>query len=159
AFPTGSFWTALWGSGITQSQTGSDQVAIRTKLAWNAVYGDYRISRNFLREWRPFNDWLAAAEVSPASASDIEPIAMHYIDAERDLEEDLRSKGSFFRRMTDELGLNDTDIQTIETALTQLNQDMIAKSEVLEHLRDTLIRLQDVIASDKTVVDIAPIPR
>jgi len=159
-FPNGSFWTALWGNGVIQSQPQySDQVAIRTKLAWNNVYGDYRTSRNFLQAWRSFSDWLTSAELKTVSLSDVEPIAMHYIDAKRDLEEDLRSKGSFFRRMTDDLGLSDADIKTIEQALTKLNQDMIAKSEVLEHVKETLVKLQDIIASDKTTVDIAPIPR
>ena len=159
-FPNGSFWTALWGNGVTQLQPQySDQVAIRTKLAWNNVYGDYRTSRNFLQDWRPFNDWLTSVELAAVSSSDVEPIAMHYIDAKRDLEDDLRSKGSFFRRMTEDLGLSDGDVKTIEQALTKLNQDMIAKSEVLEHLKETLAKLQDIIASDKTTVEIAPIPR
>ncbi len=38
-------------------------------------------------------------------AAQIEPIALHYIDAKRDLEDDLRTRGSFWRRLTDDLGL------------------------------------------------------
>lgn len=102
---------------------------------------------------------LTADEQGTATSSQIEPIAMHYIDAKRDLEEDLRSKGSFFRRLTDDLGLSDADISTLEAGLTALNHSMITKSEVLKHLKDTLTRLQDVIAAEKATVDIAPIPR
>jgi len=159
-FPDGSPWTALWGTGVSQvTPDFSDQVMIRTKLAWNDVYGDYRISRNFLQEWKPFNDWLTAAEKGVVSSADIEPIAMYYIDAKRDLEEDLRSKNSFFRRLTDDLELSDDDVTEIEKMLTAINQSMLAKSDVLKHLRITLAKLQDVIASGQTVVDIAPIPR
>ena len=159
-FPAGSFWTELWGGGISQAPPNfSDQVAIRTTLAWNEAYGDYRTTRNFLQEWKPFQDWLTAVETGGVSASAIEPVAMYYIDAKRDLEEDLRLKGSFFRRLTEDLGLSDKDIKAIEKALTSLNQDMIEKSDVLKHLRETLVKLQDVIASGQTIVDIAPIPR
>jgi putative ATP-dependent endonuclease of the OLD family len=159
-FPAGSFWTELWGGGISQTLPDFlDQVAIRTTLAWNEAYGDYRTTRNFLQEWKPFQEWLTAVEAGSVSASAIEPVAMHYIDAKRDLEEDLRLKGSFFRRLTDDLGLSDKDVKAIEAALTSLNQDMISKSDVLKHLRETLLKLQDVIVSGQTIVDIAPIPR
>ena len=159
-FPVGSYWTALWGNGVSQSSPDfTDQVAIRTKLTWSEAHGDYRTTRNFLQEWKSFQDWLTATELGSVSASDIEPIAMYYIDAKRDLEEDLRSKGSFFRRLTDDLGLNDADIKDIENTLTNLNQEMISKSDVLKHLGETLVKLQDVIASGQTTVDIAPIPR
>lgn len=160
SFPAGSYWTALWGAGVSQDGADFfDQVAIRTTLAWNAVHGDYRTSRAFLKEWKAFSEWLTADEQGTATSSQIEPIAMHYIDAKRDLEEDLRSKGSFFRRLTDDLGLSDADISTLEAGLTALNHSMITKSEVLKHLKDTLTRLQDVIAAEKATVDIAPIPR
>ncbi|MDB5605106.1 MAG: ATP-dependent endonuclease of the family-like protein [Bradyrhizobium sp.] len=159
-FPVGSYWTNLWGSGISQDPTDFfDLVAIRTTLAWNALYGDYRTSRVFLKEWKPRADWLSADEKGSVTATQIEPIAMHYIDAKRDLDEDLRSRGSFFRRLTDDLGLTEGDIESFEKSLTELNQEMIAKSEVLKHLRDTLLKLQDVISAEKANVDIAPIPR
>jgi putative ATP-dependent endonuclease of OLD family len=159
SFPRGSYWIALWGPGISQHPTEFfDQVAIRTTLAWNAAHGDYRTTRTFLQEWRDFSDWQTAKDQGPATAAQIEPIAMHYIDAKRDLEEDLRSKGSFFRRLTDDLGLSDAEVKAFEATLTKLNQDMISKSEVLKHLSDTLVTLQDVMAG-KAAVDIAPIPR
>jgi putative ATP-dependent endonuclease of OLD family len=160
-FPAGSFWTGLWGEGIVQAPPdySADQVAIRTTLAWSDAHADYRTTRNFLQEWKRFEDWLTSAELDSVSVADIEPIAMYYIDAKRDLEEDLRSKGSFFRRLTDDLGLSDKDVQAIEKTLTDLNRDMISKSDVLKHLGEMLVKLQDVIASGQTTVDIAPIPR
>jgi putative ATP-dependent endonuclease of OLD family len=70
SFPSGSYWTALWGSGVSQAAPDySDQVAIRTKLSWSEVYGDYRTTRNFLQEWKPFEDWLTATEMGGVSAS------------------------------------------------------------------------------------------
>jgi len=159
-FPEGSFWTNLWGSGI--SQTGSelqDIVAIRTTLEWSVVHGDYRTKRAFLKDWLPFENWLDSEEKVAALGSHIEPIALHYIDAKRDLEDDLKSRGSFWRRLTDDLGLADKDISEFEKSLTTLNQDIIAKSEVLSFLRSTLLDIQNVVSAEKAGVDIAPIPR
>ena len=159
-FPAGSFWTNLWGEGISQTEPEfNDFVAIRTTIEWSNVHGDYRTTRKFLKEWKQFGDWLSAESKGAAFPNHIEPIAVQYIDAKRDLEEDLRSRGSFWRRLTDDLGLNESDIEKFEAGLTALNTDIIGKSEVLTFLRDTLMEIQSVVAAEKTGVDIAPVPR
>jgi putative ATP-dependent endonuclease of OLD family len=159
-FPAGSFWTNLWGEGISQSDTDlNDIVAIRTTLEWSNVHGDYRMSRKFLKEWKNFDRWIETDEKGAVSATQIEPMALYYIDAKRDLEEDLRTRSSFWRRLTDDLGLPEADVSEFETSLTALNQEIISKSEVLTFLRKTLLEIQNVVAAEKASVDIAPIPR
>jgi putative ATP-dependent endonuclease of OLD family len=110
-FPEGSFWTGLWGTGIAQDEEQDDMVGIRTVLEWSDIYGDYRTSRRFLKEWRRFDDWHAAEDGEGVIPAHIEPIALHYIDAKRDLDDDLRTRGSFWRRLTDDLGLSDADVE------------------------------------------------
>jgi putative ATP-dependent endonuclease of OLD family len=158
-FPDGSFWTGLWGTGIAQDEQQNDMVGIRSVLEWSDVHGDYRTTRKFLKEWKPFADWLGAEDGGTVSAVHIEPIALHYIDAKRDLGDDLRTRGSFWRRLTDDLGLSDEDIEKLETALSEINKTIVDKSEVLQHLRENLTELQKVIAFEKAGIDIAPVPR
>lgn len=158
-FPGGSFWTNLWGDGISQDEQLSDFMAFRTSVAWSMAHGEYVITRKFLKEWRELKDWLLAEEKGPISIAHIEPIALHYIDAKRDLDDDLKRQGSFWRRLTEDLGLTESDINTFETALSSLNQAIIDKSEVLRHLRDNLGDIQSVVAAEKAGVDIAPVAR
>ena len=87
SFPEGSFWTGLWGTGIAQDEEQNDMVGMRSVLEWSDVYGDYRTTRKFLKEWKLFADWRGAEVGETISAVHIEPIALHYIDAKRDLEE------------------------------------------------------------------------
>jgi putative ATP-dependent endonuclease of the OLD family len=158
-FPEGSFWTGLWGTGIAQDDEQDDMVGMRSVLEWSDVYGEYRTTRKFLKEWKPFAEWPDAEVGDTASATQIEPIALHYIDAKRDLEDDLRTRGSFWRRLTDDLGLSEGDIQKLEEALSDINKTLVDKSEVLKHLRDNLMELTKVIAFEKAGIDIAPVPR
>ena len=158
-FPEGSFWTGLWGTGIAQDNDQDDMVGIRSALEWSDVYHDYRATRKFLKEWRPFAEWPDAEVGDTVSATQIEPIALHYIDAKRDLEDDLRARGSFWRRLTDDLGLSEADVQRLEQALSEINKTLVDKSEVLKHLRENLMELKKVIAFEKAGVDIAPVPR
>lgn len=160
-FPEGSYWVELWGSSfILDDVNMSETVGIRTRLAWNPIKGDYVSERKFLKEWRPFDDWLAApVSEKIVSAQQLEPIALHYIDAKRDLDDDIRWQGSFWRRLTDDLGLTDSDIENLEKALSNINQDIVDKSSVLKHLKEHLSDLQSVVAADSGGVEIAPVAR
>ena len=59
-FSEGSFWTGLWGTGIAQDDNQNDMVGMRSVLEWSDISGDYRTTRKFLKEWKPFNEWTDA---------------------------------------------------------------------------------------------------
>lgn len=161
-FPEGGFWTGLWGGGIKQDMDDDfrEFVALRTTLSWSLSKGDYVVERKFLKEWRGIDNWLVApVEEAWVGASHIEPIALHYIDAKRDLEDDLRRQGSFWRRMTDDLGLTDGDVEAFESALSGLNQEIVSKSEILKHLKENLSDIQSVVAAEGAGIDISPVAR
>lgn len=162
-FPSGSFWTALWGTGIKQEMEGEfdEFVGIRTTLAWNSSKSEYVIERHFLNEWKAFDNWLASPvdKKSRVNAAHVEPLALHYIDAKRDLEDDLRKQGSFWRRMTEDLGLSPADVEAFEKILTDLNRDLVGKSEVLKHLKNNLTDIQPVVSAAGGEIDISPVAR
>lgn len=163
-FPLGSYWTSLWGSGIAQDLANdfNEFVAIRATLAWNVGKADYSLRREFLKEWRPFAEWLnlpVPTDKRNVTAEMVEPIALHYIDAKRDLDEDLRKQGSFWRKLTEDLGLSDADISSIEAELTGLNQQIVSKSGVLQHLKTNLADMQKVVSADSAGIDITPVSR
>lgn len=160
-YPEGSFWTGLWGTpGIANDDGFNEFTPIRTKLKWNDIKGEYVAERKFLKEWKPFTDWTTAATHDRVlSAGQMEPLALHYVDAKRDLDEDLHRQGSFWRRLTEDLGLGDAEIAAIEGSLSVINQEIVDKSEILKHLKENLAGLQNVISADSGGVDIAPVAR
>jgi putative ATP-dependent endonuclease of OLD family len=160
-FPPGSFWTALWGSGIALDPVEFYEFApIRTCLSWSGSKAEYVVERNFLKEWREFKDWIdTPVQTARVSAAQIEPIALHFIDAKRDLDDDLRKQGSFWRRLTDDLGLSAADVAELETALSGINQTIVDKSVILQHLKSNLADLQKVVTADSAGIDIAPVAR
>lgn len=160
-FPAGSFWTSLWGTGIAIDEVEFYEFApIRTCLSWSGSKAEYVVERNFLKEWREFKDWIdTPVQTTPVRAAQVEPIALHFIDAKRDLDDDLRKQGSFWRRLTDDLGLSAADVAELETALSSINQTIVDKSEILQHLKTNLADLQKVVTADSAGIDIAPVAR
>lgn len=161
SYPAGSYWTNLWGTtGIATDDALNDFTAIRTTLKWSDLRGEHVVERRFLKEWKPFADWTTAATQDRAiSAAQLEPLALHYVDAKRDLEEDLRKPGSFWRRLTEDLGLSLVEIEEMEKTLSGINEQIVAKSHILKHLKDNLTGLQSIVASDSGAVEVAPVAR
>ena len=161
AFPAGSFWTGLWGTpGIATDDEFKEFTPIRTTLKWSDMKGEYAMDRKFLKEWRPFADWTnAPVHDRSVSAAQMEPVALHYVDAKRDLDDDLRRPGSFWRRLTEDLGLSAPDVAAMEATLSGINQEIVDKSEILKHLKQNLAGLQNVVSADSGGVDIAPVAR
>lgn len=161
AYPEGSFWVSLWGAtGIATDDAQNEFTGIRTSLKWNEARGEHVLERRFLKEWKPFADWTTAAvQDRPVTAAHMDPLALHYVDAKRDLDEDLRKPGSFWRRLTEDLGLSDAEIAAMENTLSEINQQIVDKSAILKHLKENLGGLQSVVAADSGGVEIAPVAR
>lgn len=159
-FPAGSFWTTLWGTGISQDANFNDFLAFRTVLSWSPSKGDYSVERKFLKEWRPFADWIGTeTKDRGVSAMQLEPINSFYVDAKRDIEDDLRRQGSFWRRLTENLGLSGADVDDLESELSALNERLVEKSGVLRHIKENLGDMSAVVNADSAGVDISPIAR
>lgn len=161
AYPEGSFWVSLWGAtGIATDDAQNEFTGIRTSLKWNEARGEHVLERRFLKEWKPFADWTTAAvHDRTVTAAHMDPLALHYVDAKRDLDEDLRKPGSFWRRLTEDLGLSDTEIAAMEDTLSEINQQIVDKSAILKHLKENLGGLQSVVAADSGGVEISPVAR
>lgn len=158
-FPEGSYWTELFGKGISQDENYADFVGIRATLAWSLAQGEYRVERKFLKEWLAPQGFEKAEEKERVSANQLEPLSLHYIDAKRDMDEDLRSRTSFWRRLTDDIGLDDSAVAAAEALLSNLNRQLVDGSAVLKHVGDHLGGIKGVLAGDKATVDISPVAR
>ena len=161
AYPEGSFWIGLWGApGVATDDDLNEFTGIRTSLRWNEARGEHVLERRFLKEWKPFTEWTTAAvHDRPATAAHMEPLALHYVDAKRDLDEDLRKPGSFWRRLTEDLGLSEAEIAAMETTLGEINQKIVDSSAILQHLKENLAGLQSVVNADSGGVEITPVAR
>ncbi len=96
AFPQGSYWVELFGEGISQDDDEREFAAIRTQIKWNGVKGEYEKDRKFLIDWSDDpKDWDKLKTKSQISSSQIEPLALHLLDAKRDIKESYKIEAPF----------------------------------------------------------------
>ncbi len=162
-FSEGSYWLNLWRNGIGHDEADNEFAAFRTRLTWNRERGEYQAERLFLREWVSDSSNLDVTEViseaGPLGAKHLEPLALHFMDARRDIEEDMRRQGSFWRRLTSDLGLNAEDINAVEEKLSQVNMELVQKSEVLGYIREHLGQLDNLMLGEGESVELTPVAR
>lgn len=163
SFQEGSYWLNLWRNGIAQDDNDNDFMAFRTRLTWKYESGEYIVERQFLRKWASdssrIEDIEINSEAGTVSAKQLEPMALHFMDAKRDIDDDMRRQGSFWRRMTSDLGLSEDDIKSFEKTLTEINEEIVEKSGVLKHLKSTLGDLDDIMPGEREGIELAPVAR
>jgi putative ATP-dependent endonuclease of the OLD family len=88
-------------------------------------------------------------------------IRMYYIDAQRDIEEDLRMRTSYFGKMAARIedGYAPEDIENLSKLIKGINESAVDRSPVLTHLRQTLAKLNQTTQTRGTGVDITPFSR
>ena len=162
-FPQGSPWLELWGSGVVQDDADRDLVAIRTLLQWNQIKGEYVLERRFLKDWQAdsssWEDSKPVERVAPVSTQQTEPLALHLLDAKRDIAEDIRTRSSFWSKMVEEHGLTPGDVERIEKELSEINQDIVTSSDVFTHIQDHLRNFHETLSCDQDSIAITPLAR
>ena len=136
-FPEGSYWALLWGLGIAQDDQENDFVAIRTQTRWNSTKGEYETERRFLLDWPNFENWKDARineKAGRVSVNQIEPIAIYFMDAKRDIQDELQNRSSFWHRLIADPGLTDKQVEDIEKTLNDINEQIVQGSDVLGHI-------------------------
>lgn len=161
AFPEGSYWVQLWGNAIAQDvNDDSEFLAVRATLEWDATRNEHVLRRRFLQDWPESARWAdAKVRGDTVAANQIEPLALHFLDAQRDLYGEFTNRGSYWHRLISDPGLPGELVAKLELELTTLNQQIIDGSPVLDHIGKHLVDLYRTVSCERESITITPLPR
>lgn len=111
--------------------------------------------------WYVINNWEAPdinVEADLLTAK-IDNIRLYFIDAQRDIQDDLRNRTSYFGKLATQIEYSPTEKGQLEDALADLNNEAVENSEVLKHLKLSLIQLNETVKSGGKGVEITPLPK
>jgi len=154
-------WAEYWGSIIKQDTRKFEQfVSIRTQIKYDDKRLGYVTKQCVLQDWK---DELS--EVDPyfcenktLSRKQREAIPLEFMDAQRDIYEDLKERYSFWGRMVADVPLEKSEIEEIEEILDDINKRIVDSSDGLKQVKTKLELLNKTIANSDKGVSIAPIP-
>jgi isoleucyl-tRNA synthetase len=129
--------------------------AFRTQYRFSGKRAEPEVKRFALK-----GNWADPVfdENSPLVAS-LEKLPLYFMDAQRDILDDLRNRTSFFGRLAAQIDYDPKVLKRLETELAALNNDAVENSAVMSHLKSKLKELNAAIQNKGEGVEITPLPK
>jgi putative ATP-dependent endonuclease of OLD family len=150
-------WEEFFGTLIKPSENES-YVPIRTELKYNPLKSSFDLKQTILNEWDNTSGGKWQDIISKKEKIDLISLPFFYIEAQRDIVEDLKLKTSFLGKMLSDVSkaYNEKDIEALEELIAELNEQTIAKSDILSTIQDTLEGINSTMDKKGSNVSISP---
>lgn len=138
-------------------------VPLRTIVIYDIVKANYIIKQYILPDWPPFktkHDEVEAFWYNMRTTNEtnfyFNEIPFFYIDAKRDIVEDIKLKASYLGKMISKIDYDEEDINEIEEQIELLNKKAVDKSPILTNIKTTLKDLDTAISDSNSGIEITP---
>lgn len=154
-----------WATVFTVDRIGIDSdgnqlLAFRTVFEENLIRKIYKKKQYIIDEWGEFGNATDGFWYSKDFENELnfyfDEIPFFYLDANRDILDDLKNKSSFLGKILSSIAYNSGDKELIENLIKELNKETIVRSEVLTNLHTTLEELDTAMDNPQNTVDITP---
>ena len=154
------FWIGVFtDEWITTGDPISDYVGIRTILQYDAIRNDYTIVHKQITDW---GDTVSSAGVSRRKAftGDMNTyISAFYMDAQRDVVDDIKDRRSYFGRATSRVDLPQERIAEIEKQLNDVNSQIVESIPALNQTAARIAAIASTVGAANGIIEIEPLAR
>lgn len=153
-----------WATVFTEERIGivgnKQFMAYRTIVEENLIRKTYKKKQYVIDEWYDFESdidgWWYEREYTNDLNYYFDEIPFFYLDANRDILDDLKSKTSYLGKILSSIKYDLDDKNEIERLIKELNDTTINRSRVLTSLHTTLQELDTALDNPNNSVDITP---
>lgn len=154
------FWTSVFTEKwITTDETFGDFVGIRTIIEYDAKFDQYILCRKNITQWNDSVDNAVCGRKQSFTSDMQSYIACFYMDAQRDIIDDLKSKKSYFGRATSGRDMSSELINEIEDQLNEINIKIVSNTPALHDTQSMISKIGKVIGSPHSQLSIEPVSR
>ncbi|UCN01374.1 AAA family ATPase [Sulfurimonas sp. SWIR-19] len=154
-------WEILLTTDRIKTTADGDFVPLRVVVKYDEIRNSPTVKQYILEDWVDFGFgdpkryWYELDNGNENSVR-FEEIPFFYMDAQRDILEDIKLKSSYIGKMLSKIEYTPEDIQYIENQIELLNQSAVDKSEILTIVKDALTELNSAMDSTSGGVEITP---
>lgn len=154
------FWTSVFtDSWITTSVDGSF-VGIRTEIKLDPIKDSYGLNRRCVRQWgNSIEDATIEIKRTIFTEDMRNYLQSFYMDANRDIVQDLRNRKSYFGRVTSSYDLTQATIDEIEAQLNAANAKIIDSIPSLQQTKERISAIGQTIGAASSNIEIKPLAR
>lgn len=147
----------LKADSIRFTDDGFPYLPLRTVVEYNNVSKEFRKQAMILSEWeQDGTDWTS---ITGTNCSTKEfGFQFSYIDAHRDIMDDMKSRTSYLGRLLSDMSqsYNDEDLAALEAKIEELNKQAVDKSDILSLLKTSLSGIETTMDERGAKVSISP---
>jgi len=135
-------------------------IPLRTVINYDELNVTYKSKQYILPDWPLFKNksdkfWYQTINGNE-KAFNYDGIPFFYIDAQRDILEDMKVKNSFLGKMISKIEYSKEDVKKIEQQIKELNKQAVNSSVVLSNIKNTLKELDSTMDSASEGIEITP---
>jgi len=149
----------LTADRISVLDDGKQVMSFRTIVEEEATRKTLRKKQYYIDQWPPYLDeeqnWHEVSFEREFNFN-LDEIPFYYIDANRDILDDMRNKTSYLGKLLSSIEYNDDDRDAIEDLIKELNRTTIEHSEILTTLQTTLGELDTAMDNPANTVSLTP---
>lgn len=155
----------IWATVFTESRInfdleGNQILAFRTVIEENLIRKTFTKKQFVIDDWGDFHNetdgyWFQK-KYDNALSFYFDEIPFFYLDANRDILDDLKNKTSYLGKILSSINYDTGDKVLIENLIKDLNKETINRSDILTNLHSTLEELDTAMDNPNNTVDITP---
>jgi len=138
---------------------GKSFIPLRTIVTYDEIKAIYRSKQYILQDWPAFrtegNAWYQAAN-GKEKVFYFDEIPFFYMDAQRDILEDMKVKNSYLGKMISKIEYSKEDMIKIEQQIKELNEKAVSSSSILSNIKATLKELDSAMDASSEGIEITP---
>ena len=151
-------WEIYFGAdNIQLDNDGNAMICLRTTVSINSADSSFLYEQKALTSWdEPAGNWKVIATTEYRLKKD--NIPFFYIEPQRDIIDDLKSKSSYLGRMLSHIvdEYNEEDLADLERKIRELNEATIQNSTTLTDIQTMLAEVDSALDRHDSQVTITP---
>lgn len=153
-------WEILFTTDrIKTDDLGNSSIPFRTLVTYDEIKNSYKSQQFILQSWPEFKqesvNWFDA-ENGKKTNFHFDEMPFFYIDAQRDILEDIKLRTSYIGKMLSKIEYPPEAIKEIEDQIKSLNEKAVDSSDVLSNIKETLKELDTAMDTRSDGIEITP---
>lgn len=154
------FWIGVFTEAwITTGDPLGDYVGIRTILQHDALKNDYVVIRKQITDWGNSVSDAAVSRKKVFTGDMNTYISAFYMDAQRDVVEDIKDRKSYFGRATSRVELPQDRVSDIERQLNDVNSQIVESIPALSQTASRIASIATTVGAADGTIEIEPLAR
>lgn len=154
------FWTGVFTEEWITTDPEGNFVGIRAEIKFDILRDNYVIERRCIHQWGSSAETASInSKKVPFNEAMRSLLLSFYMDANRDIVQDLRNKKSYFGRVTSSHDLPEEEIEKIEEQLSSINAMIINSIPTLQQTKKKIEAITETIGATSSSVEIEPLAR